>query len=65
MPAKRSKPANPVTEAEVALAVKQALTGFGDRPLDPDVARRGLAHAAHDLIQLKLRAVAEAAAKRR
>lgn len=54
MPTKRAEP-EPVTESEVCRAVKEALlTSFGDRPLDPEVARRGLAHAAFDLIQLQL-----------
>jgi hypothetical protein len=57
MPAKR-KP-EPVTEQEVRQAVKECLAkAFGDRPLDPDVARRGLAHAGFDLIELKLREIA-------
>jgi hypothetical protein len=58
MPARRSK-SEPGTESEVCRAVKEALlTAFGDRPLDLDVARRGLALAAHDLIDLQRREVA-------
>jgi hypothetical protein len=39
--------------------VKECLaTAFGNRPLDPDVARRGLAHVGFDLIELKLREIA-------
>jgi hypothetical protein len=57
MPAKRT--VEPVTEQEVRQAVKECLAkAFGDRPLDPDVARRGLAHVGFDLIELKLREVA-------
>jgi hypothetical protein len=56
---KRTRSLEPVTEQEVRQAVKEALVrAFGDRPLDPDVARRGLAHAGFDLIELKLREVA-------
>lgn len=68
MPAKRSipKPVEPVTEAEVSEVVKRAIvTAFKGRPLDPDVARRGLGHAAHDMINLKLETVAKANPPRR
>jgi hypothetical protein len=55
MPAKP----DPVTEQEVRQVVKECLaTAFGNRPLDPDVARRGLAHVGFDLIELKLREIA-------
>ncbi len=63
-PRKPHPETGPVTEAEVCDAVKRALlTEFGDRFLDPGVARRGLAHAAHDLIQLELREVAASSRK--
>jgi hypothetical protein len=36
--------------------VLQAIVGaFGDKPLDIDTARKGLAHAGFELIQLALR----------
>jgi len=57
MRARRTLP-EPVTESEVRQAVKEALlTAFGDRHLDIEVARRALAHAAFDLIELHLREV--------
>lgn len=60
-----AKPKSPVTEDEVCRVVKQALlTAFGDRPLDADVARRGLSHAAFDLIQLKLEEAGKPAVKK-
>lgn len=59
MAAKRKKPTEPVTVAEVCQAVKETLaTAFGARPLDPSVARRWLAHAAFDLIEMQLQEVA-------
>jgi len=57
--AKRSTTLEPVTEQEVEEAVLRTLgTGFGNRPLDVDTARRGLANAAYSLIELHLREVA-------
>jgi hypothetical protein len=48
----------PVTESEVTEVVLRALsTAFGDRPLTEDVARRGLANAAWEIIQLHLKEV--------
>jgi hypothetical protein len=48
----------PVTEQEVTTVVLRALsTAFGNRPLDVNVARRGLAQAAFELIQLHLKEV--------
>lgn len=60
MPAKR--PPEPVTATEVEQAVLHTLaTAFGDRPLDQDDARRGLALAANTVINLHMREVAEKA----
>lgn len=60
---KRKSP-DPVTEEEVSRVVKEAiLNAFEGRVLDFDVARRGLADAAHDLIQLELQEVARAGKK--
>jgi hypothetical protein len=64
--AKRTTTVEPVTVREVADVVLKALaTAFGDRPLDTDTARRGLSHAAFDLIQLELGEAAAHAAKDR
>jgi hypothetical protein len=50
----------PVTETEVAFVVLRTLaTAFGDRPLDQDTARRGLAMAANKIVNLHMREVAE------
>lgn len=60
----RRKAPSPVTVAEVSAAVLRAIaTAFGDRPVDNDTLRRGLADAAHRLITIELRAVAERAKK--
>lgn len=62
--AKRSRPAEPVTVAEVEQAVLKAIAEkFGDRPLDVDTAKKGLAHAGFTLIEMHLREVAERAKK--
>lgn len=54
MPAARS----PVTESEVTQAVLECLAGkFKGRILDQGVARRGLAQAAFELIQIQLKEV--------
>lgn len=58
----RRRNGEPVTVAEVSAAVLRAIaTEFDGRPLDADTARHGLAHAAHELINVELRAVAEQA----
>lgn len=60
----RRKAPSPVTVAEVSAAVLRAIaTAFGDRPVDNDTLRRGLADAAHQLITIELRTVAERAKK--
>ena len=47
---------NPVTVEEVARTTLTAIIrAFGDRPLDINTARRGLAQAAFDLTQLEHR----------
>lgn len=61
---KRPKTPEPVTESEVSEAVKAAiLNAFPGRHLDIEVARRGLSHAAFDLMEMHLREVAERAKK--
>ena len=55
--AKRKKPKpEPLTVEEVSKVVLTAIVyAFGDRPLDVDTARKGLAHAGFELIQIALR----------
>lgn len=56
--AKRQTTLEPVTEREVGQAVLRTIgTAFGNRPLDVDTARWGLANAAFTLIELHLREV--------
>jgi hypothetical protein len=63
MAAKRTRALEPVTATEVTAAVlKTIATAFGDRPLGQEVARQGLAMAAHEIIMLTIK---EAAAKAR
>lgn len=61
---KRPKTPDPVTVAEVERAVLKAIAEtFGDRPLDVETAKKGLAHAGFTLIEMHLREVAERAKK--